>query len=97
MNRDEYIKQLESNLLSLTEDEKAEAVQYYSDYFDEANDDQKVIEELGSPEELAKTITEKFVLNVMMNLKKLMKAKLKLNISGYANVVERSLTQKKRQ
>ena len=60
MNRDEYIKQLESNLLSLTEDEKAEAVQYYSDYFDEANDDQKVIEELGSPEELAKTITEKF-------------------------------------
>ena len=40
MNRDEYIKQLENNLLSLTEDEKSEAVQYYSDYFDEANDDQ---------------------------------------------------------
>ncbi len=60
MNREEYIKQLQNNLLSLTEDEKAEAIKYYSDYFDEANDDQKVIEELGSPEELAKTITEKF-------------------------------------
>ena len=37
-----------------------EALQYYSDYFEEANDDQKVINELGSPEELAKIIIEKF-------------------------------------
>ncbi|MCR5189257.1 MAG: DUF4097 family beta strand repeat-containing protein [Treponema sp.] len=60
MNKEEYIKQLKSNLLSLTEAEQEEALKYYSDYFDEANDDQKVIAELGSPEELAKTITEKF-------------------------------------
>lgn len=60
MSKDEYIKQLKNNLLSLTEDEQIEAIQYYSDYFDEAQDDEKVISELGSPEELAKTIVEKF-------------------------------------
>lgn len=60
MNREEYIKQLKNNLLSLTDAEQEEAIKYYSDYFEEANDDQKVISELGSPEELAKTITERF-------------------------------------
>lgn len=60
MSKDEYIKQLKNNLRSLTEDEQAEAIQYYSDYFDEAQDDAKVIAELGTPEELAKTIVEKF-------------------------------------
>lgn len=60
MTRDEYLKQLKTLLLSLTTDEQNEALQYYADYFDEADDDQKVINELGTPEELAKTIIEKF-------------------------------------
>ncbi len=60
MNKEEYLKALKSNILSLTNEEQAEALQYYSDYFDEANDDDKVIKELGTPEELAKTIIEKF-------------------------------------
>lgn len=60
MTREEYLNELKSSLLSLSQDEQAEAIQYYSDYFEEADDDQKVIGELGSPEELAKTITEKF-------------------------------------
>jgi len=66
MTREEYLNQLKNNLLSLTEDEQAEALQYYSDYFEEANDDQKVISELGAPEELAKTIVEKFA-NALVN------------------------------
>lgn len=60
MTREEYLNQLKNCLNSLTNDELSEALQYYSDYFEESNDDQKVIAELGTPEELAKTISEKF-------------------------------------
>lgn len=60
MKREEYLKELKNHLLSLTTEEQNEAIQYYSDYFDEADDDEKVIAELGTPEELAKTIEEKF-------------------------------------
>lgn len=68
MNREQYLKELKNNILSLTTDEQNEALQYYSDYFEEANDDEKVISELGSPEELAKTIIEKFA-NALVNTK----------------------------
>lgn len=60
MTRDEYLKQLKNNILSLTMEEQAEAIQYYEDYFEEANDDEKVMAELGSPEELAKIVRENF-------------------------------------
>lgn len=60
MTREEYLNQLKNNIQSLTLDEQAEALQYYSDYFEEADDDEKVMEELGSPEELAKTVKENF-------------------------------------
>ena len=60
MTREEYFVALKNNIQSLSLDEQNEALQYYSDYFEEANDDQKVINELGSPEELAKIIIEKF-------------------------------------
>ena len=56
MTRDEYLKELKNNLLSLSNDEQAEAIEYYTDYFEEAADDEKVMRELGTPEELAKTI-----------------------------------------
>ncbi len=59
MTREEYLKALKGLIQSLTIDEQTEALQYYSDYFEEANDDQKVIAELGSPEELAQSIVEK--------------------------------------
>ena len=60
MTREEYMKALKNNIQSLTVDEQNEALQYYEDYFDEANDDQKVMNELGTPEEVASTIIEKF-------------------------------------
>lgn len=60
MKREEYLKELKKNLFALTIEEQNEAIEYYSSYFEDANDDDKVIEELGSPEELAKIIEEKF-------------------------------------
>ena len=69
MTREEYLNELKSSIMSLTSDEQAEAIQYYSDYFDEADDDEKVMRELGSPEELAKTIIEKFA-NALVDTKK---------------------------
>ena len=65
MTRDEYLAELKLKLSSLSQDELNEAMQYYSDYFDEANDDEKVMAELGSPEELSKVIVEKFA-NVLV-------------------------------
>jgi len=68
MTRDEYLKELKSSIMSLSEDEQAEAIQYYSDYFDEAQDDEKVMKELGTPSELADTIIEKFA-NALVDTK----------------------------
>ena len=60
MTREEYLTALKNNIQSLTVDEQNEALQYYSDYFDDADDDAKVMEELGSPKEVAKVIRERF-------------------------------------
>lgn len=60
MNREQYLTKLKNLLPALTEEERNEALQYYSDYFDEAGDDEKVIAELGSVEEVAQSIIDKF-------------------------------------
>ena len=60
MTREEYFVALKNNIQSLSLDEQNEALQYYSDYFDDAGDDEKTMEELGSPEEVAAIIREKF-------------------------------------
>lgn len=59
MTKDEYLYQLKNNLRSLTEDEAKEALQYYSDFIDEADDPEQAMKELGSPETVAETIKEK--------------------------------------
>ena len=59
MTRQEYLEQLGKNLNSLTNDERQEAISYYSDYFEEADNDEEIMKELGSSEELAKTIAAK--------------------------------------
>lgn len=58
MNRKEYLERLEQLLLVLPCEEREEALQYYSDYFDDAGieSEDKVILELGSPEEVAAKI-----------------------------------------
>ncbi len=60
MTRQQYLKKLENCIQALPVEERSEALDYYSNYFDDAEDDDKVISELGEPEELAKTIIEKF-------------------------------------
>ena len=69
MTRDEYMTALKNNIQSLTLDEQNEALQYYSDYFDDANDDAKVMEELDSPEEVAALIREKCSNSLVKNEK----------------------------
>ncbi len=60
MTKKQYMTALKNNIQSLTLDEQKEALQYYEDYFEEAGNDKKVMEELGSPEEVAKVIRERF-------------------------------------
>ena len=69
MTRDEYLTALKNNIQSLTIDEQNEALQYYSDYFDDANDDEKVMEELGTPEEVVALIREKCSNSLVKNEK----------------------------
>lgn len=58
MNRIEFMQQLTALLSDISEGERQEALQYYNDYFDDAGfeNEASVIEELESPEKVAKTI-----------------------------------------
>lgn len=60
MTKKQYLKIVEKNIQALTAEERKEALEYYSNYFDDADDDDKVIDELGDPEALARTIVENF-------------------------------------
>lgn len=62
MNRKDYMERLEQLLLVLPVEEREEALQYYTDYFDDAGIDNEeiVISELGSPEEVAAKIRAGF-------------------------------------
>lgn len=58
MNRQEYIRQLEAALARIDKEERESALEYYNEYFDEAGEDQEqaVIDSLGSPQKLASQI-----------------------------------------
>lgn len=60
MNRQEFLRQLESLLMSIPEQERADAMAYYNDYFDEAGveNEHRVIQELGSPQKVAQSIID---------------------------------------
>ncbi len=62
MNKSEYIEALRKEIQALPEAERNEALKYYSDYFDDAGpeNESQVIDELGSPEDLAKFILRNF-------------------------------------
>ena len=62
MNKDEYLKALEHNLQSLTENDRQEALIYYKNYFEDAGEEnfQQIITQLGSPEQLAKSILHNY-------------------------------------
>lgn len=58
MNRQEFMSRLEYLLRGIPEEERADALAYYNDYFEEAGaeNEYQVIQELGSPEQVAQTI-----------------------------------------
>ena len=58
MSRGEFIERLTQLLQDVSPTEREEAIQYYTDYFDDAGaeNEASVIASLGSPEELAKVI-----------------------------------------
>lgn len=58
MTRDEFMKELAYLLQDIQDDDRDDAFQYYTDYFDEAGPDKEseIIRELGSPERVAAII-----------------------------------------
>lgn len=59
MNREEFLKKLESLLSDVDASERKEALQYYEEYFEDSEKaEADVIKELGSPEEVAHSIRE---------------------------------------
>lgn len=60
MTREEFFQTLKGCIKSLSEEEQEGALKYYEDYFDDAGDDVKVMQELGSPEEVALIIIDRF-------------------------------------
>lgn len=60
MNRLEFMQKLESLLSDISDGEREEALQYYNSYLNDAGveNEQEVLESLGTPEKIAKTIKE---------------------------------------
>lgn len=58
MTRREYLDELNTHLMSLSSEERENAVRFYEEYFEDAGaeNEQQVIEELGKPYALAKSI-----------------------------------------
>lgn len=58
MNRSEFFSKLEQGLMKVSKEERDAALDYYNEYFDDAGpeNEQKVIEELGSPAQIAARI-----------------------------------------
>lgn len=60
MTKEQFLFQLEQQLLDIPQDEREEAMEYYRDYFNDAGEEneERVIEELGSPKKVAASIKE---------------------------------------
>ena len=60
MNKREYLDCLERLLADLPQEERLEAIEYYSDYLEEAGPDgeQEAMRKLGSPEVVAAAVRE---------------------------------------
>lgn len=57
MRKEEYLQKLEQLLYNIPAEDRYEAIQFYSDYLEDAGEQvEEVIRSLGTPEELAKSI-----------------------------------------
>lgn len=53
MNREQYLKELRKYLKRLPKEDYENAMEYFTEYFDDVKNDDKAIRELGSPREAA--------------------------------------------
>lgn len=53
MNREQYLKELRKYLKRLPKDDYENAMEYFTEYFDDAGNDEEAIRELGKPREAA--------------------------------------------
>lgn len=60
MTKKDYLEKLEELISSIDPQFVKSEIQYYSDYFESVGDEKKVIEELGSPEDVAKVVLRKY-------------------------------------
>ena len=69
MSRDEYLNILHANLRNVPPQEINNIMQYYFEYFEEAGPEnvQKVIDELGPPQQLANKVSADYVIRGMEN------------------------------
>lgn len=72
MNRKVFMERLRELLRDIPSEEREEALAYYESYFDEAGieEEGEVIQELESPEKVAKTIKEDLLGNLPVSLEK---------------------------
>lgn len=56
MNRKEYLQKLEKQLKHLPKEDFQDTLDYFNEYFDEKENDEQAIQELGSPKEAAREI-----------------------------------------
>lgn len=57
MNKEQFMKELEYLLQDIPEEEKADALEYYRDYLEEAGEEEeKALQDFGSPERIAAII-----------------------------------------
>lgn len=69
MTKETYLNQLRHKLKKLPEEEIEAAIEYYTEYFDEAGEEnsQSVIDELGSPASVASKILADFAVKDLTN------------------------------
>ncbi len=60
MTRQEYLSELKFELRTLPVGEQEEALEFYRSYFEDAGNDEEVMQEFGSPQKLAAEIISKF-------------------------------------
>ena len=67
MNRSEYIKKIEDGIKKMSEVDRAEAIRYYEEYFDEAGpeNEERAISELEDPDIIAKRLMAEYACTQM--------------------------------
>ena len=70
MNKNEFLNRLKEDLSSLTDEERLNALKYYEEYFADAGEEQEdeIITEFVSPEDLANKIQEDITVNTIKEI-----------------------------